>query len=430
MRIAIEAQRIFRKDKHGMDFVILETLKELQKRKDGNEYYVFVAPGEDWCLEESENLHIIELRCPTYPLWEQIALPQAVRKLKADLLHCTSNTAPLWCPVPLVLTLHDIIYLEPRQHRSPSFYQEMGWHYRRLIVPRILKKARNIITVSQFECTRIREALQLPKEVIKAVYNGYSAYFTMQETPDESIVQKYIPHPDFLFFLGNTDPKKNAARTLKAYALYLKASQTKRPLLIADLKEEYIDQLLQQEGITGIKEHLYYPGYIGNKDLATLYNAAFAFLYFAASTIAGDDDDEEEEGGKTKIKFAPLAVFCTFFVAELGDKTQLTAITFGANEGMSAALIVWIGCSLGLFAADILGMLVGYLLKSKTPDGLLNTLAFVIFSVFGVYTLYQGLKLIGASVCPIPVWPVLIAATVVFAVLCVCLFIRREKKAK
>ena len=156
--------------------------------------------------------------------------------------------------------------------------------------------------------------------------------------------------------------------------------------------------------------------------------AALAFLYFAASTIAGDEDDEEEEGGKSKIKFAPLAVFFTFFIAELGDKTQLTAITFGANEGMSAALVVWIGCSLGLFAADILGMLVGYLLKSKTPDGLLNTLAFAIFSIFGVYTLYQGLKLIRRYVCPIPVWPILIAATVVFVVICVCLFIRREKE--
>ena len=156
--------------------------------------------------------------------------------------------------------------------------------------------------------------------------------------------------------------------------------------------------------------------------------AALAFLYFAASTIAGDDDDEEEGSGKSKIKFAPLAVFCTFFIAELGDKTQLTAITFGANEGMSAALVVWIGCSLGLFAADILGMLVGYLLKSKTPDGLLNTLAFAIFSIFGVYTLYQGLKLIRTYVCPIPVWPILIAATVVFVVICVCLFIRREKE--
>lgn len=157
--------------------------------------------------------------------------------------------------------------------------------------------------------------------------------------------------------------------------------------------------------------------------------AALAFLYFAASTVAGDDDEEEEEG-KSKIKFAPLAVFCTFFVAELGDKTQLTAITFGANEGMSSALIVWIGCSLGLFAADILGMLVGYLLKSKTPDGLLNTLAFVIFSIFGVYTLYQGLKLIDASVRSISVLPILIIVTVVFAGLCVGLFTRREKKKK
>lgn len=154
--------------------------------------------------------------------------------------------------------------------------------------------------------------------------------------------------------------------------------------------------------------------------------AALAFLYFAASTIAGDED-EEEENAKFGIQFAPLAVFCTFFVAELGDKTQLTAITFGANEGMSAALIVWLACSLGLFAADILGMMVGYLLKSKMPDGLLKSLAFVIFSIFGVYTLYRGLHLIRESVCPIPVWPILIGATSGFVGLCAWLFARRKK---
>lgn len=279
MRIAIEAQRIFRRDKHGMDFVVLETLRELQKREDDNEYYVLVAPGEDHCLQESDNMHIVELRCPTYPLWEQVALPRIVKKLKADLLHCTSNTAPLWCSVPLVLTLHDIIYLEPRQHRSPSLYQEMGWHYRRLVVPRILKKCRKIITVSHFECNRIREALHLPAEQITAVYNGYSNHFHPIEKPDETIIRKYVPHAGFLFFLGNTDSKKNAARTLKAYSLYLEKSAVKRPLLIADLKEEYIDAILQQEDITQIKRYLYYPGYIANQDLATLYNASFAFLY-------------------------------------------------------------------------------------------------------------------------------------------------------
>lgn len=50
-------------------------------------------------------------------------------------------------------------------------------------------------------------------------------------------------------------------------------------MLIADLKEEYIDILLKQESITEIKPYLYYPGYIANQDLVTLYNAAFTFLY-------------------------------------------------------------------------------------------------------------------------------------------------------
>lgn len=53
----------------------------------------------------------------------------------------------------------------------------------------------------------------------------------------------------------------------------------KRPLLIADLKEEYIDALLRQEQITEIKKQLFYPGYIDNQDLAALYNTAFTFLY-------------------------------------------------------------------------------------------------------------------------------------------------------
>lgn len=158
--------------------------------------------------------------------------------------------------------------------------------------------------------------------------------------------------------------------------------------------------------------------------------AALAFLYFAISTIAGDKDEEEENAGKSKIKFAPLAVFCTFFVAELGDKTQLTAITFGANEGMSAAFIVWIACSLGLFAADVIGMLIGYLLKSKTPDGLLNTLAFIIFSVFGVFTLYQGLNLMLKTSYPLAIWPVLTAVTAVFVLICVLLITRKKRNSK
>lgn len=258
MKIAIEAQRIFRPNKHGMDFVALETIRELQKMDHENEYFIFVSPGEDKCLKSSENMHVIELKCPTYPLWEQVALPRAVKRIRPDLLHCTSNTAPLNCPVPLVLTLHDIIYLEKRQSSSLSLYQEMGWHYRRLIVPRILPKCKKIITVSQFERQRILDALHLSDEQLVAVYNGFNSHFHLQPKAPE-ITRKYIDADEYLFFLGNTDPKKNTPRVLKAYSDYLKRSQKKLPLLIADLKEDAIDRILGEEKITDIKGCLRFP---------------------------------------------------------------------------------------------------------------------------------------------------------------------------
>lgn len=113
MRIGIEGQRLFRKEKHGMDIVAMELIKSLQLLDYENEYFIFVKDGDDdtW-FEPTKNFHIIRLKKRPYHLWEQFTLPRAVLKHKVDILHCTSNTAPMFITVPLVLTLHDIIYLE------------------------------------------------------------------------------------------------------------------------------------------------------------------------------------------------------------------------------------------------------------------------------------------------------------------------------
>ena len=142
--------------------------------------------------------------------------------------------------------------------------------------------------------------------------------------------------------------------------------------------------------------------------------AGAAFLFFAVTTLEGDDDEEENVKDR-KIRFA-----------ELGDKTQLTAITFGANEGLSSAVLVWLACSLGLFAADVIGLLIGYLLKSKAPEGILNTVAFVIFSIFGILTLRQGFGLLlgaGSSM----ILPLTVAVTVVFVIVCLVLYKQAKK---
>ena len=278
MRIGIEAQRIFRKNKHGMDYVVLQEIKELQQFDTHNEYFVFVAPGEDRCLEDSKNVHIIETGGNIYPIWEQFTLPKVVSELKLDLLHCTSNTAPIWCSVPLVLTLHDIIFMEPRDKSNKSLYQNMGWLYRRLVVPRILKKCKYIITVSDFERNNIIKKLGIPSEHMVMIYNGYNEWFKPLKDLDMKY-RKYIKEPGYFFFLGNTDPKKNTERTLIAYSKYLELSKVKRKLLMADLDKSYLDDIIVKNHIENIYPNIQMPGYIVNSDLPYIYNNAFAFLY-------------------------------------------------------------------------------------------------------------------------------------------------------
>ena len=278
MRIGIEAQRIFRQNKHGMDYVVLQEIKELQQMDTENEYYVFVKPGEDRCVESTKNVHVIELKCPSYPLWEQWALPQAAKKYGVEILHCTSNTAPIWCDIPLILTLHDIIFLEPRDKQNKSIYQNMGWFYRRLDVPRILDKCRRIITVSNFEMENIIAKLNIPRERMAMIYNGYNDWFKPTEDKNE-VYRKYIAESGYFFFLGNTDPKKNTERTLIAYSKYLTQSTIKRKLLMADLNPEYLNGIIERNHIENIQEDIVIPGYIVNSDLPYIYNNAFAFLY-------------------------------------------------------------------------------------------------------------------------------------------------------
>lgn len=278
MRIGIEAQRIFRKNKHGMDYVVLQEIKELQQMDTKNEYFVFVAPGEDHCLEDTKNVHIIEIGGNFYPIWEQITLPNAAKELKVDILHCTSNTAPIFCNIPLILTLHDIIFLEPRDKSNKSLYQNMGWLYRRLVVPRILNKCKKIITVSDFEKKNIISKLSIPEEKMVMIYNGYNDWFKPVQDLDR-IYQKYIDEPGYFFFLGNTDPKKNTERTLIAYSKYLEKSDAKRKLLMADLDQSFLDDIIERNHIENIRKNIVIPGYIINSDLPYIYNNAFAFLY-------------------------------------------------------------------------------------------------------------------------------------------------------
>jgi glycosyltransferase involved in cell wall biosynthesis len=281
MRIGIEAQRILRPKKHGMDVVALELIKNLQEVDRQNEYIVFVRNDKDEnAIKETANFKIEKLRSLTYGDWEQVKLKNAVKSHKINLLHCTANTAPLSVPVPLIVTLHDIIYLEKVDFKGTT-YQNLGNLYRRYIVPKIAKKAELLITVSEFERTNIIKHLRLKEDRVKVLYNGVSPEFNNQY-PAEEISQfrnKYKLPENYIMFLGNTAPKKNTPNVIKAYVNYCISERETIPLVLLDYKKELVEKLLQELKQESLIDRIIFPGYVPYPQIPLMYNAATLFLY-------------------------------------------------------------------------------------------------------------------------------------------------------
>ncbi len=246
MRIGIESQRIFRASKHGMDVVTLELLREFQRLDTVNEYTLFAREGPDRAgLHPSSNLRIQTPKAGSYAGWEQWALPRALRGSGLQLVHFTANTAPLRCPLPYVLTLHDIIYLE-KTGRGGSAYQRWGNLYRRMVVPNAVRRASAIVTVSEFEKKNISEYFDLDPSRLTVVHNGVSErFYPVADAQEKAEFRaRYRLPAQFLLFLGNTAPKKNTAGMIKAYMHYCELEKDPLPLVITDYSSALVENLL------------------------------------------------------------------------------------------------------------------------------------------------------------------------------------------
>lgn len=283
MRVGIEAQRIFREQKHGMDFVVLETIKELQKLDTQNEYFIFVNSGPDKaCLPSAPNFKVIEFSAP-YAIWEQLLLRRKAKKLKLDVLHCTSNTAPIWCKLKLVVTIHDVIYYEtnPLFATGYTWYQKFGNLYRRFVVKRMLPDVQKIITVSMYEKQRLSKLLALDFPRLEVIYNGVGKHFKPVKEAEAlaNVKAKYALPERFVLFLGNTDPKKNTEKTVLAFVAYCKAYGKTHKLVVGDLASELVKNLLQSKGLADYFDCFEFTGYIDNQDLPAVLSLADLFLY-------------------------------------------------------------------------------------------------------------------------------------------------------
>ena len=110
-----------------------------------------------------------------------------------------------------------------------------------------------------------------------------------------------------------------------------------------------------------------------------------SFIGMAIWTMIPDKIEEEET--KVAQKFGVFgATLITFFLAEMGDKTQIATVAMAAHY--AAPLLVVIGTTLGMLIADVPAVFLGDKLANKIPMKLVHSIAAAIFAILGIATLF------------------------------------------
>jgi glycosyltransferase involved in cell wall biosynthesis len=282
MKIGIEVQRLFRKKKYGIETSSLELIKHIQQLDPKFQFVVFAKDDVDRaCFTESANFKIKTLSGKLFADFEQVFLPLAAKREKIDLLHCTGNTTPYFSPVPVVQTLHDIIFMDPIPRRD-SMYQQVGNLYRREIVPIVAQRSNSIITVSHYEKARIVSRLGIEEKKIEVIYNGINEKhfkICLDLALLEHVRHKYKLPKDFILFLGNTSGRKNSLGAIEAYMMYAAKVKSPLPLVTPGLSESFIINTLKKLNGEFHPERFITPGYIKEEDLPAVYTLSKLFLF-------------------------------------------------------------------------------------------------------------------------------------------------------
>ena len=110
-----------------------------------------------------------------------------------------------------------------------------------------------------------------------------------------------------------------------------------------------------------------------------------SFIGMAIWTMIPDKIEEEETKVAQKLGVFG-ATFITFFLAEMGDKTQIATVAMAAHY--AAPLLVVIGTTLGMLIADVPAVFLGDKLANKIPMKLVHSIAAAIFAILGIATLF------------------------------------------
>jgi len=258
----------------GNEVYVRNLLANFAALDDNSEFiaYLSVADADGWVPSRFRRQRIaanpfLRLSCHlSWKLWTD----------RPALVH-VQYTAPLGCPVPVVVSVHDVSFLEHPEFFSVPRRQQLCWTVRRTV-----RSAARILTGSEFSRASITRAYGLNDDKVTVVPNAASPIFRpiSREAAAARVRERFgIPGP-FVLTVGDLQPRKNQVGLIAAFAELMRArAELPHRLVLAGKDTWFSGRIKRAARDSGVAGRVRFTGFVSDEELLDLYNACDVFVF-------------------------------------------------------------------------------------------------------------------------------------------------------
>lgn len=273
IRIAVDAHAIGRRQT-GNEVYVRSLIQRYPRLAPELDFLAYVCSRDaaQWTPESVE----LQLVSPNPFVRLGYDLGARVRRDQPNLLH-VQYTAPLYCQAPIVVTIHDVSFIDRPQYLPRSRAKQL-----QITVRRTVRRAAKIITVSEFSRQRIAHAYGLDPETIAVTPNASQDQFRLmnRELAVRKVREELGISKPFVLNVGDLHPRKNQIGMVRAFRELLNAHPELPHLLVMAGKHTWFaSQVRDEVRRCGLTERVVFTKFVDEEFLPTLYNAADLFVF-------------------------------------------------------------------------------------------------------------------------------------------------------
>ena len=233
MKIAINTRFLIKDRLEGIGWFTFEVVKRLIEQHPEDEFiFFFDRPfSNEFVFGKNVKTEVLfpPARHPfLWYLWFEWALPKALKKHRPDVFLSPDNYLSLSGKSKTVLVMHDIAHVH-----YPDEVPFLARKFYNFFVPKYLKKAQKIISVSDFTKKDICQSYQIESSKITVACNGCKEEFKpIKPGEKEKIKEQFSEGEDYFFYIGAIHPRKNVHRLIQAFDEFKKRTKAATKLLL------------------------------------------------------------------------------------------------------------------------------------------------------------------------------------------------------